>query len=180
MRSLLPSLDSDSDGNPVSRRRSARRGIALAWLWVLLWAAVIWTLGGDDFSASATNSRLAEWLRWLVEDLDPLTRYRLAIGIRKSAHFIEYAVLALLTFRAALIAAGRNRLASAAWVALFIVASLASADEARQAFSPVRTGSPYDVLLDIAGGAVSIAGLLVISRRMLRTTPPPAPENSST
>jgi len=180
MRSPLPSLDSDSGGNPVSRRRSARRGIALAWLWVLLWAAIIWTLGGDDFSAPATNSTLFEWLRWLVADLDPITRYRLAIGIRKSAHFVEYAVLALLTFRASLMAAGRNRLASAAWMALFIVASLASADEARQAFSPVRSGSAYDVLLDIAGGAISIAGLLLISWRMRRTAPTACPENGET
>ncbi len=178
MRSLLPSLDSDSEENPVSRRRSARRGIALAWLWVLLWAAVIWQLGGDDFSASAMNSRLLEWLRWLAADLDPITRYRLAIGIRKSAHFVEYAILALLTFRAALISAGRNQLAAAAWVALFIVATLASADEARQAFSPIRTGSPYDVLLDIAGGAISIAGLLSISRRMRTTAPTPSPKST--
>jgi len=89
-------------------------------------------------------------------------------------------VLALLTFRASLMAAGRNRLASAAWMALFIVASLASADEARQAFSPVRSGSAYDVLLDIAGGAISIAGLLLISWRMRRTAPTACPENGET
>ncbi len=178
MRSLLPSLDSESDANPLSRRRSARRRIALAWLWASLWAAVIWKLGGDEFSAPATNARLLEWLRWLVSDLDPISRYRLAIGLRKSAHFVEYAILALLTFRAALISAGRNRLASAASLSLFIVATLASADEARQAFSQVRAGSSYDVLLDIAGGAISIAGLILISRRMRPTDPTPSPENT--
>ena len=42
----------------------------------------------------------------------------------------------------------------------------ASADEARQAFSDVRTGSPYDVLIDVAGGVVMVLGLLVISKRL--------------
>ena len=56
----------------------------------------------------------------------------------------------------------------AAWSALFLVALVATADEARQAFSTARSGSPYDVLIDVAGGAVAIAALLVISWRMRR------------
>lgn len=111
-------------------------------------------------------------MRWFTDDLDPRSRYRLLVGIRKSAHFIEYAVLALLTFRAALISTGRSQLATAAWVALFLVAILAAADEARQAFSPVRTGSPYDVMIDLAGGALAVIGLVVISRQMRPTDAP--------
>ena len=164
----LPWTNRDPE-TPRSRDADAdrrRRRIVVAWLAVFCWAGVIWRLGGDDFSAEQTSSMLIEWLRALSADLDPRTRYRLIIGFRKSAHFIEYSILALLTFRAAMISAGRNQFASAAWIALFLVMALASADEARQAFSSVRTGSPYDVLIDLTGGAVTIAALLLISRRM--------------
>ncbi len=143
-----------------------KRRVVLAWILVAGWGAVIWVLGGDSFSFHATNDAIIPWLDWLTESLDYRTRYRIYIGIRKSAHFIEYAILALLTFRAALLAARKTQLATAGWVALFIVASLASADEARQAFSPVRTGSPYDVLLDVTGGLIAVVGILVISRRL--------------
>ena len=138
----------------------------LAWLWVVCWAALIWTLGGDSFSFTKTNQTIFPWLDWLTGDLDYRTRYQIYVSIRKAAHFVEYAILALLTFRAAFIAARKTPLASAAWIALFIVTCLAGADEARQAFSPVRTGSPIDVLIDVSGGVVAILGLLVISRRM--------------
>jgi len=153
-----------------SVRAKRLRRIVIAWLCVVLWAGVIWRLGGDEFSATNTSSVLFDWLRMFYENIDPRTRYRILIGLRKFAHFFEYAVLALLTFRAALITGARNQLATAAWVALFLVATLASADEARQAFSQARTGSPYDVLIDLLGGAVAISGLLLISRRMRRDT----------
>jgi len=157
-------LDASQTPSPIRRR------LVLAWTLVVCWAALIWTLGGDAFSFRDTNDAIIPWLDWLTGSLDYRTRYRIYIGIRKSAHFIEYAILALLTFRAALLAARRNPTATAGWVALFIVAILASADEARQAFSAVRTGSPYDVLLDVTGGLIAVLGVLVISRR-LRPTP---------
>jgi VanZ family protein len=151
--------DSRSAPAPAARRRR----ILFSWTLVIAWAAVIWTLGGDSFSASSPS---ADWLRWLFEDLDPRTKYKLLVAIRKSAHFTEYAILAVLTFRAALLSAPRHPLTTAVWVALFIVATLAGADEIRQAFSPVRTGSPYDVMLDLSGGVVAILGVALITRRM--------------
>jgi VanZ family protein len=148
----------------------------LAWFWVLSWAGLIWIFGGDSFSFSQTTDTIMPWLDWLTGDLDWRTRYQIYIAIRKSAHFIEYAILALLTFRAALLSATRRtQFATAGWVALFIVTSLATADEARQAFSPVRTGSPYDILIDVAGGLLAVLGVLLISRRMR----PPRPTESS-
>jgi hypothetical protein len=155
--------------------RPTRRTL-LAWFLVVCWAGMIWTLGGDSFSFSETSDTIMPWLDWLTGDLDWRTRYRILVAIRKFAHFIEYAILALLTFRAALLSAARHtQLATAGWVALFIVASLATADEARQAFSPVRTGSPYDILIDMAGGLLAVLGVLVISRRMR----PPGPAETS-
>ena len=129
---------------------------------------MIWILGGDGFSLAATSRTISPWLEFLIGDLDPATRLKIFLAIRKSAHFFEYAILAILTFRAALLAAPRNQLATAGWVALFLVAILATADEARQAFSSARSGSPYDVVIDVTGGLIAIIGLIVITRRMRR------------
>jgi len=161
-------FENDAEKNAESPRpRRTLRRILLAWLWVLGWGGLIWTLGGDSFSFTDTNETILPWLDWLTGDLDWRTRYRIYIAIRKSAHFIEYAILAILTFRAALLSAARQtQLATAGWVALFIVTSLATADEARQAFSQVRTGSPFDILIDVAGGVLAVLGLIVVSRRM--------------
>lgn len=152
------------------QNRASRRRL-LAWLWVLCWGALIWMLGGDEFSFADTNDQIFPWLDWLTGDLDYRTRYQILVAIRKSAHFVEYAILALLTFRAALLAASRHRFSTAGWVALFIVTLLATADEARQAFSDVRTGSPYDVLIDVAGGILAVIALLMVSRRMRPSRP---------
>jgi len=163
--------DSNESTASPARRRPGRRAI-LAWFWAFCWGAMIWTLGGDSFSFSETSETLLPWLDWLTGDLDWRTRYKIYVAIRKSAHFIEYAILALLTFRAATLSAARQtQIATAGWVALFIVTSLATADEARQAFSLVRTGSPYDILIDVAGGLIAVLGLLVISRKMRASTP---------
>ncbi len=148
------------------QQRVQRQRIWLAWLWVALWAVVIWQFGTDAYSLQRTSRFMQPLIHWLFGDVDAVTRYKIYLLVRKSAHFSEYAVLALLSFRAALLTAASARLWTACWVALFFVATLAAADEFRQAYSAVRTGSPYDVLIDIAGGFVGLLGVLVISRRM--------------
>ncbi|MBY0400726.1 VanZ family protein [Myxococcota bacterium] len=150
-----------ADGTHRSRQR-----IVLAWLLVVLWAAVIWQFGTDAYSLRRTSN----FMQWVIEGLigpvDPATRYKLYILFRKSAHFIEYAILALLSFRAALLSAARARVATACWIAIFFVATIAAADELRQSYSSARTGSPYDVLIDVAGGVVGLAGVVILSRRL--------------
>ena len=145
---------------------AGRTRVVLAWALVAIWAAVIWMLGSDDYSLAETSQILSPLLERLFGEIDGRTKWRLFLAIRKSAHFVEYAILALLTFRAALLSAPRHQLATAVWVALFLVATLATADEARQAFSHSRSGSPYDVMIDLAGGLVAVLGLIAISRRM--------------
>lgn len=160
------------DQRPAAVRRPAfaleagPRRIGLAWLWVVLWAGVIWQLGTDSFSLRRTSPVMQRVIAWLFGELDLPTRYQLYALIRKSAHFVEYAILALLAFRAALLSAARARIATACWVALFFVGTVAAADELRQAFSSARTGSPWDVLIDLGGGVVGLVGVLFVTRRM--------------
>ncbi len=163
-------------GDPTPARSARRRSILLAWTFVFVWAGVIWSLGGDDWSLQQTSRFLSPMIEFVFGDLEGPTKWRIYLAVRKSAHFVEYAILALLTFRAALLSAPRNHVATAAWTALFLVALVATADEARQAFSGVRSGSPYDVLIDLTGGAVAVAALLLILRRL--RTPSDAPSRA--
>jgi VanZ family protein len=151
---------------PRGAFRPTRRKVLFAWLVALAWAYVVWQFGGDDYAFNRTSAFLQPLIDWLLAGLDLATRIQLHAYTRKSAHFIEYAILALLSFRAAMLSAERHRIGTACWVSIFFVATLAAADEIRQSYSAVRTGSPYDVLIDVAGGAVGLLGVLLITRRM--------------
>jgi VanZ family protein len=155
-----------SDGLKLRTGRPSWRRVSLAWLLVLIWAGIIWQFGSDAYSLDRTSRLLQPLIDWLLAGVELATRLRIHAWIRKSAHFIEYAILALLAFRAALLSAERHRIGTAFWVALFFVATVAAADEFRQSLSTARTGSPYDVLIDVAGGLIGLLGVLVITRRM--------------
>lgn len=129
-----------------------------AWLPVVVCTSVIWGLGGDAFSNSDTSRILEPILRWLLPDLAPETMKTLLLWIRKAMHPVEYAALAVLTWRATSMS---WKLAPGAMAALALggVAALAGADELRQSLSSLRTGSAYDSLLDIAGASVALLAL---------------------
>ncbi len=82
--------------------------------------------------------------------------------IRKSGHFLEYAILALLVARA-LRSSSRTFLRNH-WfaVSLGFIALYALSDEFHQSFVPSRTGSIYDCLIDTAGG---LAALMIVRVR---------------
>ena len=138
-----------------------------AWLLVVLWAAAVWSLGGDTFSASETSRFLRPLIEWLLPDLSVADMYRLLYAIRKAAHVVEYALLALLILRALWIGSLRSLLKSPG-LALALVATMALADESRQSTSAARGGSAWDVLLDVTGGLLAIAIVLLIRSGMRR------------
>src|SRR5690606_36078456 len=85
--------------------------------------------------------------------------------VRKGAHLFEYAVLALLAlwaFRPSRVQLLSKRPFAAA---IFFVAIIAMIDEFQQSFDPTRTGSVYDVGLDIVGGLIAVAAVGLWRRR---------------
>ena len=162
--SLAPSTSS-SDRSETRPARPLTR-----WIPVVLWAACISWFSTGAFSAQSTNSYIDPLLRRLFGELSP-EGFRFAHTIiRKSAHFIEYAVLGILMSRA-LTEPGapiprRIVVKTIAYCALY-----ASLDELHQTFVPSRTGSPYDVLLDAVGATV---GTLVFTLVRRRQNAPPA------
>jgi VanZ family protein len=127
---------------------------------VVVWAAFISWFSSDAFSARSTHSYIDPILRFFFPDL---TRegFRFAHGIiRKSAHFIEYAILAMLICRA--LAADGGRLAARTIVRTITYCFMyAALDELHQALVPSRTGSPLDVLIDVTGATM---GTLLLAK----------------
>ena len=101
--------------------------------------------------------------------------------MRKTAHFLEYAVLgALMLNMLVQIARARGRnvlkmllqLALAAW--LFSTA-YACTDELHQLFVPGRTGKLTDVLIDSSGVLLGVLIVMLIVRAVLRRRRPSLP-----
>jgi VanZ family protein len=141
------------------------------WLPVLLWMLFICVSSTDLMSAEHTSRFIGPFLRWFSPDITEATVASVQLIVRKCAHLTEYAILASLLFRA--LRQGRDNFRRAAVIALVISAISAALDEFHQSFVPSRTGSPYDVAIDIAG---ALAGLLIYWGviRNRKTCPEPA------
>jgi VanZ family protein len=154
----------------------------LAWLWAwwpaIAWAALIFSMSTDTFSAEHTGSILEPILRWIMphmtEDLFNTIHY----AIRKSAHFTEYFVFCLLLYRGV-----RGSRSGWRWTwglaALFCAAGYSALDEVHQAFVASRTASAYDSLLDSAGAFAAFAVLWMWFRLRRGAVPGVAPSVDS-
>jgi len=123
------------------------------WLPLLSWIGIMFISSTDLMSAEHTSRFILPILFRLKPGMSPQTILSIMVAIRKCAHVTEYAILALLLFRALNGVANPGRsvwiLAVATWILCFFVAI---SDEFHQSFVPSRTPSVRDVLLD-SGGA---------------------------
>jgi hypothetical protein len=132
------------------------------WLPLLIWGSVIFVGSTNLMSAGHTSRFVVPFLLWLKPGISPQTIWGILVAVRKCAHVIEYAVLALLLWRAL-----RNtpilgaKMLLAFGAVMLGCALFAASDEFHQTFVKSRTPSARDVLLDIAG---AILGLLVGAR----------------
>jgi VanZ family protein len=131
------------------------RKLIYYWLPVVIWAAIIIQATGRTFDAPHTTGWLATFLHDIGLHVAESTIEVANHMIRKSAHLTEYAILTALSFRA--VREGRRGFAVRwALIALAITVCIASTDEFLQSFTPTRTSSVWDVLLDTCGGIVAI------------------------
>ncbi len=132
------------------------------WLPVLGWMASIFGFSTDDFSAPHTSRFTRPFLLWLKPDISEATIQFAQLYVRKTAHGVEYAILAALLWRA-LFRPNRREMrpwsrekALAAWA---LAVGYAMSDELHQSFTRTREGSLRDVAIDSAG---ALFGLFVI------------------
>jgi VanZ family protein len=132
------------------------------WLPPLLWMCVIFSASGDQQSFQHSSRIVGPILHWLCPHLSDEAAYRVVIAVRKCAHLAEYAVLALLLWRALEAKTGNQAHAwqwSRASLVLLLVVLYAATDEIHQAFVPSREGCVRDVVVDTAGAALGLMGL---------------------
>ena len=130
--------------------------------------ALIFTASGDSQSYRHSSLLVEPFLRWLFPHMPPGQIERIHHLFRKCCHVGEYAILALLLWRAL-----RPNQAKPApewdWrragLALSLVFLYAATDEFHQLFVPTRTARVTDVLIDTAGGALGLFAVWAVGRR---------------
>ena len=129
------------------------------WLPILLWLGVMFVGSTNLMSAEHTSRYIVPFLLWLKPGMSPHTIWIILVFVRKCAHVTEYAVLALLLWRAfRSVPALHTKTSMVYGVVLMGCALFAASDEFHQTFVKSRTPSVRDVLLDISG---ALLGLLI-------------------
>jgi VanZ family protein len=127
--------------NPKARAIIA----ALVPIFVCAWLVAYFS------SSTGAGGHMIEWfIRHL--SMDRASAQRLSFAVRKSIHFLFYGLFGLFAYRAASKGGIRNSVLAGVAFSVFHAAF----DELRQAGYADRTGSFWDVLLDLSGAVVFV------------------------
>jgi VanZ family protein len=118
--------------------------------------AIIFAGSSDLMSAEHTSRVIAPLLHWFFPTISPITVLRVEFFLRKAAHVSEYAVLAVLLYRAFVHTVFQSRRALSAGLVLLSCAAYAASDELHQSFVPSRTASLRDVMIDVCGATLAV------------------------
>jgi VanZ family protein len=132
---------------------------------LIIWIGVILFLSSPQGSMAQTSRIIGPLLQFLFPSISPDQLLIVHGYVRKCAHFTEYGVLGFFAFRAFSVVG--SSFFSANWflAGICIVAAVAGIDEFNQSFEPSRTGSIWDVLIDISGGLFALSVCYLWSRR---------------
>ena len=151
------------------RPQSAADGLLKYWAPPIIWMSMIFWFSTDLFSGVNTGSLLWKVVSFIYPGVTQELFDSIHFSVRKAGHLTEYAVLALLLFRA-FRSGFRERWRRWRALSSLLVAFLyASLDEYHQTFTRRRTGSVYDILIDTSGAVTALVLLWLLS---LRATEP--------
>jgi VanZ family protein len=141
------------------------RGRFIRYAPLILWMTVIFTASSTAGASQNTSMIIRPLLEWLFPGAPPATLDVYHGYIRKLAHFTEYGILGFFAARAFWYSS--QTVLQKFWFvwAFLFVAFVASVDEYNQSYNPLRTGSGYDVSIDVAGGLFVIAVFLILKTR---------------
>ena len=123
------------------------RSVLVDWIPVIIWSVILFLLSTSVFSAANTAAVIEPVLRRLLPSVSNIGIDILHNGIRKLAHFTNYAVLFWLMIR--------RPMAERPYLALLFCVLYAMSDEFHQIFAGGRGPSMYDVALDSTGALFS-------------------------
>src|ERR1035441_76211 len=137
------------------------------WLPLLFWMVVIFGASTGLGSPEHSSRFVRPFLLWLNPRMSKETIDLVHYCVRKTAHCVEYSILAFLIWRVVHSAAAMalRRPAQHFRLALLLAALYAATDEAHQIFVPGREAAVRDVLLDTCGAGF---GLAVTDRKSTR------------
>jgi VanZ family protein len=163
-----------------------RRVLLSAWIPAAICVILIAISSSDTFSSDNTSSFLRPIIEGIVGPIANHFWTRLLYDLRKTAHFWGYGFVSVVFFRAWRMTFRLSRAYSAvtaslraAAIALLSTLALSSADEFHQSFLPKRTGSPFDVLLDMCGAVTCHLILFTFFGSLLELTSTTTPEIGS-
>jgi VanZ family protein len=134
------------------------------WLPVAAVLGLMYYFSTDVFSAENTRSVIERIYMWFVPHA---SRHALAVlnySVRKSAHFIEYAVLGAFLFRAFRSDDRIRWRLKWACYSLLTAIGWALLDEFHQTLTHTRGGSIWDSLLDSSGAFFMLVAIFVLYR----------------
>lgn len=139
--------------------------------------ALIFTASTDLMSSEHTSRFLVPFLHWLDPDISAATTALIHAGIRKAAHLTEYAIMAVLLWRAFRFPnlGVRQSLWPQAAIALALAILVAATDEWHQSFVASRGSSVIDVLIDSCGALLGLALRWGVGDRRGKNDVPPSP-----
>lgn len=160
-----------------------RRVLLSAWIPAGICVLLILISSSDNFSSENTSHVLRPAFEHIFGPLATRTWAKLLYDIRKVGHFFAYGFVSVVFFRAWRITFRLSHAYSAvtaslraAAVALLSTLALCSADEFHQSFLPKRTGSPFDVLLDMCGAVTCHLIVFTFVGSLLELTSTTSPE----
>jgi VanZ family protein len=152
-------------------RVSKLRKFLIYWLPLLFWMAVIFTASSDAESSHHSSIYFEPLIRWLFPQMPQTRIEELHYDFRKCCHMTEFAILAVLAWRAIRQPQHADRRPwrwDEAGLALAGVFLYASSDELHQVFVPSRTGQISDVVVDVIGGFIGLTLLWLAGKKFKR------------
>jgi len=129
--------------------------------------ALIFSGSSDSHSYQHSSRLIDPLLHWLFPQMSQAHVDDIVLFARKCAHLTEYAILAMLLWRA-LQKPVRNDPRPWSWktagITLLIVMLYAASDEIHQLFVPTRTAHVTDVMIDTLGGAIGLLAIALFHR----------------
>ena len=115
------------------------------WLPPIIWGSVIFSFSSLH-TISTTDFYLGDFI------------------LKKTAHIMEYGIFATLLYRA--LVNSNVKKSKAMWIAVLIAFLYGVTDEFHQSFTPGRTPTLRDILIDTTGAALFVYGIIGNIKKM--------------